>query len=1271
MNACRLFLYARAWAAGRPCPSSHRCAISAQANNHQVQPVIEYVDLISDDEGPAPLPTSARQPQAGETEHEARRATAPLMTGKRKAAAGLSPDVVVLSDDDDVCPSSPGSRQQGLPPGGHKKGKAEAKAQQKANARAAERADHRKKMDAREAARRSHHLRQQQRHIFSQYDPDMLKDAAVAAYMRDLAADELLQQSVQQQLDASDRPSGSGGPSSLPSQPSQQQAMASGAGAASSSAQTWGMSEDAATAAVLAGMEDNADFSPQNNADLHYFGTRQPTAGLKALCELHLQQAESGNRAITKAQRWQLGQEIKAIQIEHGWGLYHLAQEDREFNQDKLEDMCGMRSPHAIIKEVARIADPGAHPARGIVEVALKGVTYELGVEVHVVDERGVLLDQINEECRNVKENAALAMASNLLALDAIAAPVENWNAQGAAAAALCGVPTDWIGGKIHRFSDVRQSRKCPDWLKLMPDRWIAKTSEEAARLQREEMLQEFVLIAPTLTLSNRLEYLDRFAARSGIRPALLTAALARARGLPDPYRRCIADDCGRSANYGMPGGMAVVCSWHKLEAMINTRVRMCEHGRHICVHNNERSKCLQCVDPVAVEAKVMEKHAVGKLADLTVTELKVVAQVEGTGNGEQEEGGPASPAFQNELEEMLALAEALKKDPERPIFHVSPRSGWINDPNAPIYAGGKYHLFYQHIINGCEWDFGIVWGHAVSTDLVHWEHLPPALMPTPGGADADGCFSGCCAVDHDGTPTILYTGVRLRSNPECGPLPPAECDLNLPFIETQCSAFPDPSDPTMATWVKGTEPVIATPPPDMPLVGWRDPFIFEIKGKQGNGHEWGMLMGSGTKGRGGAVMVYRSSSLATGWRYDGMLCEADTVDTGAMWECPLLVKLDVRPDHPKPISIGAGGLRRVSDGYNNNINNFREVGQTVHKPAGTSANGNGASPAHSVDYSPSQNGSNNGQDQPYTHLLCVSPDAPTNPVLYWLGNYDEENTKFLLEDAKGPLRLDLGDVLYAPNLLIDEQGRHILWGWLQERRKVGSYDYAGCLSVPRVMHLRGSRFVQEPAPEVAKLRKGESWHAAHLNVYPEEATPLEGIAGAALDIECILERGTASAAGLLFRSWNAGGEGSAVVVYDWERNVLEAIFEGGPNNDMATQTELDLEAENVRRVGGPVDMRPGEPVQMRILLDHSCIEVYLGSGEVLSTRIYRGHPPRGADAGIDFVAYGGTAKVDRVEAWEMRDIWTRDFNAEKAAMYDQVYEPVTAVMPVAAPVSM
>jgi hypothetical protein len=60
----------------------------------------------------------------------------------------------------------------------------------------------------------------------------------------------------------------------------------------------------------------------------------------------------------------------------------------------------------------------------------------------------------------------------------------------------------------------------------------------------------------------------------------------------------------------------------------------------------------------------------------------------------------------------------------------------------------------------------------------------------------------------------------------------------------------------------------------------------------------------------------------------------------------------------------------------------------------------------------------------------AVSPDAPTNPVLYWIGRVDESGLEFHLEDAKGPFRLDLGDILYAPNVLQDDQvgGRAGRW---------------------------------------------------------------------------------------------------------------------------------------------------------------------------------------------------------------------------------------------------
>ena len=72
--------------------------------------------------------------------------------------------------------------------------------------------------------------------------------------------------------------------------------------------------------------------------------------------------------------------------------------------------------------------------------------------------------------------------------------------------------------------------------------------------------------------------------------------------------------------------------------------------------------------------------------------------------------------------------------------------------------------------------------------------------------------------------------------------------------------------DPLLANWEKREEPFLAYPPADMGLVGWRDPFIFEFKG-QGGKEEWGMLLGSGTKGKGGAVLIYRSDSLYGGAR--------------------------------------------------------------------------------------------------------------------------------------------------------------------------------------------------------------------------------------------------------------------------------------------------------------------------------------------------------------------------------------------------------------------
>lgn len=66
---------------------------------------------------------------------------------------------------------------------------------------------------------------------------------------------------------------------------------------------------------------------------------------------------------------------------------------------------------------------------------------------------------------------------------------------------------------------------------------------------------------------------------------------------------------------------------------------------------------------------------------------------------------------------------------------------------------------------------------------------------------------------------------------------------------------------------MKHSEPFLALPPAAMPLVGWRDPYIFEYKDRDGF-KEWGMLLGSGIKGRGGAIMIYRSPDLHGGKQF-------------------------------------------------------------------------------------------------------------------------------------------------------------------------------------------------------------------------------------------------------------------------------------------------------------------------------------------------------------------------------------------------------------------
>ena len=126
------------------------------------------------------------------------------------------------------------------------------------------------------------------------------------------------------------------------------------------------------------------------------------------------------------------------------------------------------------------------------------------------------------------------------------------------------------------------------------------------------------------------------------------------------------------------------------------------------------------------------------------------------------------------------AFEKTIKKE-ERPEFHLTPRTGWMNDPNGFSWYKGQYHMFYQYYPYESKWG-PMHWGHAVSRDLLHWEYLPAALAPDEF-YDMDGCFSGSAIELSDGRQMLMYTGVS-KEHKNYGP--------NMDVLQTQCIAIGD-----------------------------------------------------------------------------------------------------------------------------------------------------------------------------------------------------------------------------------------------------------------------------------------------------------------------------------------------------------------------------------------------------------------------------------------------------------------------------------------------
>jgi beta-fructofuranosidase len=481
---------------------------------------------------------------------------------------------------------------------------------------------------------------------------------------------------------------------------------------------------------------------------------------------------------------------------------------------------------------------------------------------------------------------------------------------------------------------------------------------------------------------------------------------------------------------------------------------------------------------------------------------------------------GLCAEPFENE-----PLQKKLAADPQRPQYHLMPPANWMNDPNGPIFWKGQYHMFYQHNPTGA-FPESTHWGHAVSPDLVHWKHLPIALAPTPGGPDKDGCWSGCAVVDR-GVPTLVYTGV---------------------FPQVQCLAR---SEDGMMTWRKfAGNPVVAGPPRGMETTGFRDPCVWR------EADEWLLAIGSGIKGQGGMVLLYRSKDLIQ-WDYLHLLCKGrkeellpgeDPVSTGEMWECP-----DFFPLADK-------------------------------------------------------------------HALIVSTQGA---VVISLGAYVN---RYFRPEHQG--KADLGDSYYAPRSLVDEKGRRILWGWIQEGRSDAAQraaGWAGVMSLPRVLTLGPhGELAMAPPPEIEALR-GKHQRFESLAVLPGSFSLLKDVRGDALEIRAEFEPDASEAVGLTVRSTPDGKEQTSIT---YNRTSGSLLVE-------RDRSSLSPDADRASQ-GGPFALGEDETLKLRVFLDASIIEIFANDRACLTSRIY---PSRPDSLGLGTFARGDKARLKSLDVWEMRPI--------------------------------
>jgi beta-fructofuranosidase len=485
--------------------------------------------------------------------------------------------------------------------------------------------------------------------------------------------------------------------------------------------------------------------------------------------------------------------------------------------------------------------------------------------------------------------------------------------------------------------------------------------------------------------------------------------------------------------------------------------------------------------------------------------------------------------------------------DPYRPAYHFLAPSCWMNDPNGTIFWKGRYHLFYQYNPHGAYWA-SPYWGHAVSTDLVHWADLPPALAPERNHADEAGCFSGTAFADRDGTVSVIYYG-----NPHGICIARSRDDMLVQWEK-------HPANPVIPHPTHGEEYRVYDP------CAWLE------------GDTYYALSGSITPAR------------PLGAQTDGR-------DVAYLFSSKDLTHWDYL--HP----FYEGG-RFTAGGEDCAVPQFFPFGDK--------------------------------------HMLLFA--SHSWGAQCYVGDY-RDHRLYPLQHKRLVNRTGAGRIgVFNEGLsLLDGAGRRILFGRISEGRYghvQRASGWSGIFALPMLLSLDGSGELRmEPVPELVTLRR-YPLHATDVRLESGKRIAIEGASGDRMEIRALFEWEDAEEFGLRL-ACSGCREEETLIRFNTNPNKKNTPADKiGEQREVVldtTRSSTNTDACARESQSRDINLPYGEPVELRVFLDRSVVEVFVNSREYLAKRIYPSHPQGQV---VELFAVGGRATARSVDVWRMEAIW-------------------------------